>query len=103
MKVEIKHISTFLLIGLILLKVSSFHIYEHHDTSQEHDTECELCFLTIFTQQSDVQVPDLDIPQINLENQVFQDPIVALDFPILPSSKQTYFLSRPPPPTSLNV
>ncbi|WP_435622831.1 hypothetical protein [Flagellimonas sp.] len=104
MNVGIKHIGTLLFTGLLLLKVSAFHVYEHHDKHEdkthEHENECELCFLTFFFQQSDILTADFDSIQTKVVSPVFQDPIITLDSLVLSGLWETYFLSRPPPSLS---
>ncbi len=43
-----------LFIGLLLIKISAFHVYEHHHAEEEHEEPCELCLLSIDLQQADV-------------------------------------------------
>ncbi|MEM9076191.1 MAG: hypothetical protein AAGC43_04085 [Bacteroidota bacterium] len=97
MKVVIKHIGAFLLIGLLLIKVSAFHVYEHHDEPDEHEHQCELCFLTFISQQVDILVFDTNFIQIGFELPEFTEPINITDLSFPFGFWPSGLLSRPPP------
>ena len=97
MKVEIKHISALLLISLLLLKVSAFHVYEHHNELTEHEHQCELCFITFVSQQVDILVFDTNFISIDFEPPEFKEQINSTDLSSPSGFWQSSLLSRPPP------
>lgn len=93
----LKNIGSILLLGLLLLKLSAFHIYEEHDSLNGQDTHCEFCLLVIENQQLETTV--ISSPIID---EVFVEPIhlgtittVDLQVYLGPSKKEQ--LPRPPP------
>lgn len=92
-----KHIGTLLLISLLLLKVSAFHVYEHHNESVEHEHQCELCFIAFISQQVDILVFDTYFVQIEFEPPEFTEQINITDLSFPSGFWQSSLLSRPPP------
>ncbi|WP_106145575.1 hypothetical protein [Flagellimonas meridianipacifica] len=98
MKVVIKHISVVAFIGLLLIKATSFHVYEHHhDDAEEHQNQCELCFLTLFSQQADSLTISVDYVPKEFTFAWHKSKIITLDFPVFMDSPKTDLFSRPPP------
>jgi len=83
----------------MLTKVSAFHLYEHHDAFDGHETQCEFCLLAIDNQQAetltaftaDLTEEPILIPRGNK--------IIAFAFIPILEPAQTELVSRPPPTT----
>ena len=83
----------------MMVKASAFHIYEHHDDLDGHDSQCEHCLLAIESQQSEIidfplQIKDYDVPmprREGLTNSIESD----IQFDLC----KTELLPRPPPLT----
>ncbi len=91
--------SAILLIGLLLFKVSAFHVYEHHDASDDSTSHCELCVLTIEGQQLEGIIPSLLVMD-DVSPAVFsQFKINSFEQIIMTSAQEGTLFSRPPPST----
>ena len=99
MKEVLKLLGAFLFIGLMLVKASAFHIYEHHDDLSEQDTQCEYCVLIIDSQQSDLFLSFQDIVDEDIVTIYCQGKITSVDFQVNLSPSKTELLPRPPPST----
>ena len=54
-----------LFVGLVLIKVSAFHVYEHFDSLDGSHEDCELCIFAIEGQQFESSLfPIAEIEQI---------------------------------------
>ncbi|MEP3210814.1 MAG: hypothetical protein ABJN95_16550 [Maribacter sp.] len=97
MKKILERFSAVLLIGLLLIKVSAFHVYEHHDSLDDSNDHCELCVLTIEGQQSESLTPPLTV--------VVHSPLQFPSLPKIHSLEEGYvqtivkgnLFARPPP------
>lgn len=91
-----KVFSAFILLTLILFKVSSFHVYEHQgDKLQVED--CELCEYAIQNQNTDFSVPDVtSLPDL-IDLPVSEVRLQNFDKVEISSSFRTFQLTRPPP------
>lgn len=85
------------LICLLLVKVSAFHIYEHHNAPDDSNKQCELCILTIDGQQFEGIVPlpsVIECPSLTLHSR-------STTFSFGESHANTFYkgtlYSRPPP------
>lgn len=47
MKAIVRYFWPTILIGVILIKISAFHVCGHHDSSEHSKTPCENCLLVI--------------------------------------------------------
>nr|WP_298999295.1 hypothetical protein [uncultured Allomuricauda sp.] len=98
MKGVTKHISIVAFIGLLLIKATSFHVYEHHhDDAEEHHNQCELCFLTLFSQQANGLTISIDYVPKEFIFDWHQSKIITIDFKVFLDSPKTDLFSRPPP------
>ena len=86
-----------LLVAILLIKVSAFHIYEEHDSVEDAGGHCELCMMAI---------DGLQLEGINPSPAIVpQSPITTLLKPVRTSLQQVHALwgeagqlfSRPPP------
>ncbi|WP_394749352.1 hypothetical protein [Spongiimicrobium salis] len=96
MKNFLQHFGTLLLISLLLIKSSAFHVYEHEETSDDSN-HCELCVLTLDSQQAEVLVPAVAIAN---ETPVYKELSLNEDFESINyknSDNWSTLLSRPPP------
>lgn len=57
MKDFLGRLGALLLFSLLLVKISAFHIYEHHDTLDGNAKHCEICLLTLEGQQLEGTIP----------------------------------------------
>ena len=86
------------LIGLFLIKISAFHVYEDHDPSEDSSNHCELCLLSFVGQQSEGQITP---PFITLQEP--ETPITTKQQNVFYASrysnanKPVILFSRPPP------
>ena len=65
MKEIMKHSVSILLVGLLLIKISAFHVYDHHDTEDPPGNQCELCILILDGQPSEaLYTPALAISEL---------------------------------------
>jgi len=71
MKVLLKKIWAPLLIAVLLLKISAFHVYEHQDSTSDESSHCELCIISVnspnaegtFTESFEVKRPFIEVPE----------------------------------------
>ena len=83
----------------MLLKVSAFHVYTHHDADCEGIDNCEICDLVLENQTSDLDIPSPSLAEI-------QDVVLINNRVLLkPESFSTdsginLLFSRPPPRVS---
>ncbi len=47
MKAIVRYFWPTILIGVLLIKISAFHVCEHHHSSEHSETPCENCLLVI--------------------------------------------------------
>ena len=98
MKAGIHHFS-FLLIALLLIKVSAFHIYEEHDTLEDSGEKCELCLMAVESLQLDGTDPGVvDVPRAEVA--VFQGLSQIFARQSFARKGETLLLFSRPPPAS---
>ncbi len=88
---------TCLLVGLLLVQVSMFHVYEHHDVLDSTDNPCEICVLTIEGQQFEGILPapfsiDFSPPIVS-----YRPTIISFGQNFTHSILEGTLFSRPPP------
>ena len=86
-----------LLISLLLVKISAFHVYEHHDELDDSNTHCELCVLTIAGQQFDAIIAS---PIVIVNNPLIipsKSGVTSFGSDFIDSFYHHTFFSRPPP------
>nr|WP_298998635.1 hypothetical protein [uncultured Allomuricauda sp.] len=94
---EKKTLGLLFFIGLMLLKVSAFHVYTHdHYDDCDSIENCEICDIVLDNQTSNVDIPQpipIDIFQliISQETADFTSPVFFYD------SKFNHLFCRPPP------
>ncbi|MEM8847973.1 MAG: hypothetical protein AAGD17_12795 [Bacteroidota bacterium] len=82
--------------GLMLLKVSAFHVYAHQDDDCESIENCEICDIALENQTSDIDF--FTPPALKINNKVlFEDVLVITTHSFESDSKVSLLLSRPPP------
>ena len=99
MKEVLKYLSAALLLVLVLVKASAFHIYDHHDSLNGQENQCEFCLLVIENQQSEILIVSSDISADAIPTPLLQGQIVSVDFQVNLSPLKTELLPRPPPST----
>lgn len=87
----------FVLFALMVLKVSSFHVYTHQDNTQDSVENCAICDLAIENQNQDLIYPT---QQVTLSPTgvylVYEQPV--LKNLVVPSFfLRNRFFGRPPP------
>ncbi|WP_273566692.1 hypothetical protein [Maribacter halichondriae] len=87
----------FLLFALLLVKVSAFHVYTHHDSPTDELDNCKICHLVLETQSSEQQVEPVlsfDIAKIAVigENPIIRENTVFTSFLL-----HYRLFGRPPP------
>ena len=88
-----------MLLGLLLFKLSAFHIYEEHDGIDGQENHCEFCLLVIENQQLDTNIEyPPNVNDVFIEK-VLQVTITAVDKEVYPSPSKKEQLPRPPPST----
>jgi len=92
----LQHISVVFFVGLLLTKVSAFHVYEHH-TDNEHEDQCELCLLLIDSQQAETLTTPLTFSEEKFVPTRPQSKILIPDFQVISDVSKTDLFSRPPP------
>ncbi|WP_139063719.1 hypothetical protein [Flagellimonas eckloniae] len=97
---KIKHLGSFLLITLILIKVSAFHVYEHHDDHEDKTGSCEFCLFAIDSQQSDLLLQASAVIKVPNELSAYKPCIISQDFQISRVSCRSNLFYRPPPSSS---
>ncbi|NAS12185.1 hypothetical protein [Poritiphilus flavus] len=97
MKDVLKYLGVLLFTGLMLAKATAFHIYEHHDTMNGQDTQCELCLLCIDNQQSEALAVSFEISEENPPLPESSSKITAIDFQVNLSLQENKLFCRPPP------
>ena len=88
----------FLLFALLLVKVSAFHVYTHHDSPTDELDNCKICHLVVETQSSEQHVEpafSFDIPRLEI---VGHDSITQ-NTTVLTSFLSHYRLFGRPPPS----
>ena len=96
MKEGFKYFSL-ILVAILLIKVSAFHIYEEHDTLEDPGDHCELCLIAIDNLQlegidpSPAVVPNLPITTLLRPVKVFPEQSLSL------GNESGQLFSRPPP------
>ncbi len=93
----LKNIGSALLLGLLLFKLSAFHVYEEHDGIDGQDTHCEFCLLVIENQQLDTLMESPPYVDSVIVEPVLQGQIVSVDLEVYPSPSKKEQLPRPPP------
>lgn len=84
-----------LLVGLLFIKVSAFHVYSHEDADNQIET-CGYCDLAVENQQA-------ELTPAFTSSEVIAPPTeyVATRFDLAPSATSSiyssYFFARPPP------
>jgi len=85
-----------LLLGLLFIKVSAFHVYEHQDADNQIEV-CGYCDLAIENQQTELS-PGFSVPEF------VPQPLIQLTAKIRPQSDlvrsehlTSFILTRPPP------
>lgn len=90
----------FLLLTLILLKVSSFHEYTHQDANADDIENCKICELATENQDNDFVI----VTPVVLTTATFvtytYEPIVSYDLVLSSSFLHASFFGRPPPQLS---
>ncbi|WP_146129933.1 hypothetical protein [Flagellimonas meridianipacifica] len=82
--------------GLILVKVSAFHVHAHHDEDCEAIDDCEICDLVLENQASDLDIPIPFFTDINHVISIEEKaPLKSKSFSS--SSNINLLFSRPPP------
>ncbi len=92
-----KFFGSILLVALIFVKVSAFHVYEHHNSIDDDKPSCELCLFALDSQQAQVLIQttaEIKVPNDFLANRSI---IVAQDFKISKTSSGGNLFCRPPP------
>ena len=97
MKEVLKYLGAAFLLVLLLVKASAFHIYDHHDSLNGQENQCEFCLLVIDSQQADILLVSSDISEGNIPTPLLQDQIISVDFQVNLSPSKTELLPRPPP------
>ena len=97
MKNILEYIGTVLFIGLMLVKISAFHVYEHHDSVYGQHTQCELCVLTMESQQGETLMTPTAIVAVDLNIPDYNSDITPFDLPVITDPLKTTLFSRPPP------
>lgn len=97
MKDFLKHIGSTFLLGLLLIKLSAFHVYEEHDNLNGQEHHCEFCLLAIENQQLDSLIVSSPLIDDIFNEPIHQDGIIWVDLSVnLNHSKEEQF-TRPPP------
>ena len=86
-----------LLTGLVLAKVSAFHIYEHHHTFNEQEEQCEFCLLAIDSQKTEVFISSLSLAWEEVSTTLQQNQIIVKHLDVLSDTWKADLFSRPPP------
>ena len=97
MKSVLKYLGAVFFISLMLLKASAFHVYEHHITSDGEESQCELCVLTIDSQQAETLVADSYDQNENTTLPSYEPKIFTFDLEVIRGPLKTELFSRPPP------
>lgn len=99
MKEFIKILSLILFTALMLIKVSSLHVYTHVDDESELIENCDACELAIESQQTF----HLETPTFSFSNRLLPVLKQVRNYKPEKETLQTvrlYFFSRPPPSLS---
>lgn len=97
MKEILQRCSAFLLIGLLLIKISSFHVYEHQDTLDDSLEHCEHCLLVLNAQQSEGLITPVFFLQEYSTPVLYEQKIISSGFLFTKTAKPVILFSRPPP------
>ncbi|MFS4446859.1 hypothetical protein [Maribacter sp. 2307UL18-2] len=97
MKEILSPFGIFILVGLLLTKISAFHVYEHHDTLEDSNTNCELCVLTLEGQQLDGIIPASTTIEKSLIIIPSEPTVRPFDQEAIVSFYKGSLFSRPPP------
>ena len=85
------------LIAVLLIKVSAFHVYEEHDAVEDPGGHCELCVIAIDGLQfegitpSPIVVPESPVSAFFKPERIFPQQMHAL------KGEAFHLFSRPPP------
>ncbi len=97
MKRSITPFITFILLALMLFKVSSFHVYCHEDGASDEIENCELCDLAVENQQSEFAfTPTQTVTSIALVVTDIQNSVTYKQ-PIFITLLRHQLFGRPPP------
>lgn len=97
MKEILIRLSAILLIGLLLVKISAFHVYEHHDSVGESKEPCERCVLIIEGQQLESLTPSTTVVECATLQIPSQHNISSLAEGHMLAVEEGILFSRPPP------
>lgn len=97
MKEVIGRCFAMLLIGLLLIKVSAFHIYEHQNALDSSASHCEQCVVAIYGQQSEAQITSFPVPEALPKIIRYKDIIISRDNALTHNIAFIVPFSRPPP------
>lgn len=86
-----------LFISLVLTKISSFHVYEHHDNVSGQETPCELCILTFENQHEDLLLTPEAKLDLKQSFRIYQSKITPFNIQLKMGPEKTELFSRPPP------
>ncbi|MEM9647150.1 MAG: hypothetical protein AAF969_01625 [Bacteroidota bacterium] len=97
MKEILRGCLSFLLIGLLLIKISAFHVYEHEDKLDDSTEHCEHCLLVLDGPQSEGLMPTKLMSEKTMEPVLYQDQIIPSGISGENTTRLTILFSRPPP------
>ncbi|MFK7811268.1 MAG: hypothetical protein AB8B59_02165 [Maribacter sp.] len=97
MKRELPTLAAFLLLALMLFKVSSFHVYSHEDSPSDDIENCNVCELAVENQNTDYLFATSQIVKTPHSNLYFFDKPVSYKLVVSSSFLRFNFFGRPPP------
>jgi len=87
----------FVLLVLMLFKVSSFHVYSHQDDSAEDIENCNICELAIENQNNDFVFTASQIINTTITDIKILEQPSSYDLVVTSSFLRSNFFGRPPP------
>ncbi|WP_435625571.1 hypothetical protein [Flagellimonas sp.] len=91
-----KMLGFLLFAGLILFKVSGFHVYTHHHDDCDSVENCEICDLVLENQTSDLDIPSPSLTGIQ-EIILINNALLLKPESLSTDSGINLLFSRPPP------
>ncbi|UOY06806.1 hypothetical protein L0P88_23175 [Muricauda sp. SCSIO 64092] len=97
MKTIVRYFWSTILVGFLLIKISAFHVCEHHHSSEHSKTPCENCLLVIDA----LELEGISTPVEGLE--LFRPEILSAEKLVFATTRYknkkriANFYCRPPP------
>lgn len=97
MKAIIRYFWSTILIGVLLIKISAFHVCEHHDSLEHSKTPCENCLLVINVLELEGILTPIEAPKLFRPEVLSAHKLVFATTWYKNKKRVSSFHCRPPP------